>query len=167
MLGSSCPEVFGKKVTIQSFAKFTETFFHLFQRLFLIKLQDICNFVDKETPAQIFSYEFSEIFRVNRFAWHMWMTTSKCSLLSNVIYMFSDFSEKKRLNSRSKRKTCTSVLLKILLCSLLFFKDILDKALLIFTFTIFLANSLQTPKIDFIMYVSCKLLPNAQRINRR
>ena len=39
---------------------------------FLIKLQ-ACNFIKKETLAQVFSYEFCEIFETNFFTEHLWV----------------------------------------------------------------------------------------------
>ena len=50
-----------KKSGLRNFAKLTEK--HLCQSLFLIKLQILgpCNFIKKETLAQMFSYEFCEI----------------------------------------------------------------------------------------------------------
>ena len=45
--------------------------------------------------------EFSKILRGNFFAGHVRTATSECSLLSIVIYMISDFSEKKTLNCKS------------------------------------------------------------------
>ena len=81
MLGSSCLEVFCKKVTLKSFAKLTAT---PVPESFLRTLQDTC---DKETPEHVFSCEFSEIFRGNFFAGHLRMATTEYSL-------FHDFSEK-------------------------------------------------------------------------
>ena len=34
------------------------------------------NFIEKETPTQIFSYEISEIFKNTYFEEHMWTTAS-------------------------------------------------------------------------------------------
>ena len=50
-----------KKCVLKSFAKFTGK--HLYQSLlFLIKLHsEVCNFVKKDTLAQVFSYKFCEI----------------------------------------------------------------------------------------------------------
>ena len=39
----------------------------LCQSLFLMKLQAVCNFVKKETLAQVFSWKFCEIFKNNFF----------------------------------------------------------------------------------------------------
>ena len=84
MLGSSCPEVACKKFIIKSFTKFTG------------KLP--CRspfFLRKKTPVHVCSCEFSEIFLQNICKRPPLYCLSKCSLLSIVIYMFSDFSEKK------------------------------------------------------------------------
>ena len=54
---SSRPEVFCKKCVLKNFAKFTVK--HLSGVCFLIKLQ-ACNFIKKETLAQVFSCEFCE-----------------------------------------------------------------------------------------------------------
>ena len=45
---------------------------------FLIKLQtEACNFVKKETLAQVFYCEFCEDFRKTFFTEHLWMTASE------------------------------------------------------------------------------------------
>ena len=55
-------EVFCKKGVFKNFAKFTEK--HLCQSLFFKKLQaSACNFIKKETLAQVFSCEICEIFK--------------------------------------------------------------------------------------------------------
>ena len=47
---------------LRNFAKFTGK--HLYQRLFLNKVVDLaCNFIKKESLAQVFSSEFCEIFK--------------------------------------------------------------------------------------------------------
>ena len=57
---SSCPEVFFKKGVLRNFAKFTGE--HLCQSLFFNKVAGgACNFIKKETLAQVFSCEFCEI----------------------------------------------------------------------------------------------------------
>ena len=62
-----------RKGVLRSFAKFTGK--HLCQRLFLIKFQ-ACNFIKKESLAQVFSYEFCEISK-NTFTEHLWATASE------------------------------------------------------------------------------------------
>ena len=58
---SSRPVVFCEKGVLKNFAKFIEK--QLCHSLFLIKLQtETCNFIKKETLAQVFSCEFWEIF---------------------------------------------------------------------------------------------------------
>ena len=57
---SSRPEVFCKKGVLGNFAKFTGK--HLCQSLFFNKVAGgACNFIKKETLAQVFSCEFCEI----------------------------------------------------------------------------------------------------------
>ena len=61
--GSSRPDVFFEKGVLRNFAKFTRK--HLCQRLFFNKVAGLrpkaCNFIKKESPAQVFSCEFCEI----------------------------------------------------------------------------------------------------------
>ena len=60
---SSRPEVFCKKGFLRNFTKFTGK--HLCQRLFFNKVAGLrpeaCNFIKKESLAQVFSCEFCEI----------------------------------------------------------------------------------------------------------
>ena len=57
---SSRPDVFCKKGVLKNFAKLTEK--HLCQSLFFNKVAGpACNFIKKESPAQVFSYEFCKI----------------------------------------------------------------------------------------------------------
>ena len=57
---SSRPEVFCEKAVLGNFAKFTGK--HLCQNLFFNKVAGgACNFIKKETLAQVFSFEFCEI----------------------------------------------------------------------------------------------------------
>ena len=57
---SSRQEVFCKKGVLRNFAKFTRK--HLCQSLFFDKVAGLaCNFIKKETLAQVFSCEFCEI----------------------------------------------------------------------------------------------------------
>ena len=59
-LRSSRPEVFCKKGVLRNFTKFTGK--HLCQSLFFNKVAgQACNFIKKETLAQVFSCEFCEI----------------------------------------------------------------------------------------------------------
>ena len=58
---SNRPEVFYKKGVLRNFAKFTGK--HLCQSLFFNKVAGTaCNFIKKETLAQVFSCQFCEIF---------------------------------------------------------------------------------------------------------
>ena len=58
--GSSRPEVFCKKGVLRNFAKFTGK--HLCQSLLFNKVVgQACNFIKKDTLAQVFSCEFCEI----------------------------------------------------------------------------------------------------------
>ena len=55
------------------------TWKHLFQSLFFNKVADlwpeVCNFIKKETLAQVFSCEFCEISKNTFFTEHLWTTT--------------------------------------------------------------------------------------------
>ena len=56
------PEVFFKKGVLRNFTKFTRK--HLYQNLFFNKRNFIkTDFIKKEAQAQVFSCEFSEIFK--------------------------------------------------------------------------------------------------------
>ena len=59
-----------KKDILRSFAKFTWK--HLYRSLFINKILEI----KKETPTQIFSCEFNEIFKNTFFTEHFWMAAS-------------------------------------------------------------------------------------------
>ena len=69
-----------RKGVYRNIAKLTEK--HLCQSLFLIKLQaEACNFIKKETLAQVFSCEFSEISKSIFFTEHLrWL------LLTNFLF---------------------------------------------------------------------------------
>ena len=57
------PEVFCKKGVLKNFAKFTGK--HLCQSLFFNKVDlQACNFIKKETLAQVFSCKFCEISKI-------------------------------------------------------------------------------------------------------
>ena len=54
---------------------------------FLIKLQaETCNFIKKETLAQVFSCEFCEISKNTFFIEHFWTTASKLMITSSFHY---------------------------------------------------------------------------------
>ena len=78
----SRPEVFCKKGVLGNFAKFIGK--HLCQNLFFNKVAGLrpepCNFVKKETLAQVFSCEFCEISR-NTFSYRtLPVAASECKL---------------------------------------------------------------------------------------
>ena len=55
----TAPEVFYKKGVHRNFTKFTGK--HLCQSIFFNKVAGLCNFIKKETLAQVFYCEFCEI----------------------------------------------------------------------------------------------------------
>ena len=61
------PEMFCKKGVLRDFAKFTGN-----------NLCQACNFIKKETLAQVFSSEFCEISKNTFFTEHLWATASDC-----------------------------------------------------------------------------------------
>ena len=78
---SSRPEVCCKKGVIRNFVKFTGK--HLCQSLsFLTKLQaQTCNFIKKETLAQLFSCEFCEISTNTFFTEHQLLLSCQTSIM--------------------------------------------------------------------------------------
>ena len=71
------PDVFFKEGVLRNFAKFARK--HLCQSLFFNKdagLQLVCNFIKKETLAQVLSCEFCEISKNTFFKQHPWATAS-------------------------------------------------------------------------------------------
>ena len=69
ILRSSRPEVFYKKGVLRNLAKFTEK--QLCQSLFFNKGLQACNFIKKETLAQVFSC-FAKFLRTTFFIEHLW-----------------------------------------------------------------------------------------------
>ena len=64
-------EVFCKKAVQRNFAKFPGK--HLCQNLFFNKVAALaCNFIEKETLAQVFSCELCEISKNTFFTEHLW-----------------------------------------------------------------------------------------------
>ena len=64
-----------EKGVLRNFAKFTGK--HLCQSLFFNKVAGLaCNFIKKETLAQVFSCEFCEISKNTFFTEHLWTTAS-------------------------------------------------------------------------------------------
>ena len=78
---SSHQRCFAKIGLLRNFTKFTGKY--LCQSLFFNKVALACNFIEKETPAQVFSCEFCEISKNTFFAEHLWKTASEESSLSN------------------------------------------------------------------------------------
>ena len=79
------PEVFYKKGVLKNFTKFTGK--HLYQSLFLIKLQaSDLQLYGKETLAQVFSCEFCEIFKNTFFTGHLWATASGYKINFRIIF---------------------------------------------------------------------------------
>ena len=66
-----------KKSVLRNFTKFTAK--HLCQSLFFNKVAaQACNFIKKETLAQVSSCKFCEISKNTFFIEHLWTTASKC-----------------------------------------------------------------------------------------
>ena len=63
------PELFYKKVVLENFAKSTGK--HLCQRLFFNKVAGLWPLNKKETLAQVFSFDFCEIFKNTYFEEHL------------------------------------------------------------------------------------------------
>ena len=94
------PEVFWKKKhVLRNFAKFTGK--HLCQSPFfnIVAGPRACNFVKKETLAQVLFCEFCEISKNNFFTEHLWATASEpisiCSV--SVLYSYQFFVSCKNL----------------------------------------------------------------------
>ena len=74
------PEVFYEKRCSKNFAKFTGKY--LWQSLFFNKVAGAaCNFIKKETVAQVFFWEFCATFKNTFFTKHLRTTASICALL--------------------------------------------------------------------------------------
>ena len=63
-----------KKDVLKNFAEFTGNY----PQKSLSLQASVCNFIKKETLAQIFSYEFCEISKNTYFTEHLWATASSC-----------------------------------------------------------------------------------------
>ena len=73
-----------KKGVLRNFTKFTGK--HLCQSLFLNKVaSQACNFIKKETLAQVFFCDFCEISKSNFFTEHLWTTASISPLIITSI----------------------------------------------------------------------------------
>ena len=66
---SSRPEVFCKKSVLRNFTKFTGK--HLCQSLFIFSPKT-CNYIKKETLAQVFTFEICEISKNTFITEHLW-----------------------------------------------------------------------------------------------
>ena len=75
------PEVFYKKGVLRNFAKFTGK--HLCQSLCFNRPQ-ACNFIKKETLAEVFSCEFCEISKKTFFTEHLWVAASNSLILLHI-----------------------------------------------------------------------------------
>ena len=81
-------EVICKKSVLRNFRKLTGK--HLCQSLFFNKVAGLCKFIKKETLAQVFSCEFSEISKSTFFTENLSTTASEKSWLK----IYHDFKEK-------------------------------------------------------------------------
>ena len=80
MYRSSHRRCFVRKNVLRNFPKFTWK--HLCQSLSLVKLKvSACNFIKRESLAQVFSCEFCKISKNSFFIKHFRATASKCSVL--------------------------------------------------------------------------------------
>ena len=97
-----------KKGVLKNFAKFTGK--HLCQSLFLIKLY-ACNFIKKESLAQIFSYEFCEMSKNTIFTEHL--QTTVFVLHSQMLWVKAisrlSCSKKKRNLQENRLQVCNFV----------------------------------------------------------
>ena len=72
----SRPELFYKIGALKNFAKFSGK--HLWQSLFFNKVAETCNFIKKDTLAQVFSCKFWEIFKNTFLTEHLrWLLLQK------------------------------------------------------------------------------------------
>ena len=73
-----------KKGVLRNFTKFTEK--HLCESLFFNTVAGLaCNFIKKDTLAQVFLCKFCEISRNTFFTEHFWTTTSETLSLPKII----------------------------------------------------------------------------------
>ena len=56
-----------------------------------MKTTKACNFDKKETPMQVFSYEFSKTFKNTHFIEHLGLTASVCSTAYHHLMKASDW----------------------------------------------------------------------------
>ena len=87
---SSRPEVFCKKGVPRNFAKFTGK--HLCQRFFFNKVAGLaCNFIIKESLAQVFSCKFCEISK-NTFFYRTQVAASKITVFKKIRDSLTNFT---------------------------------------------------------------------------
>ena len=87
---------FVKKGVLKNFAKLTGK--HLCQSLFLNKVAGrACNFIKKESLAQVFSCEFCEFFKNTFFTEHLRVTASETELLSELSFSWNFLCSHKTL----------------------------------------------------------------------
>ena len=84
-----------RKGVLRNFVKFAGK--HLRQGLILIKLD--CNFIKKETLAQLFSSDFCEISRNTFFTEYLWATASKKYPNKHLLNLF-------KVNNTNTQKRC-------------------------------------------------------------
>ena len=78
VIRSCLPKVFYKKGVVKNFTKFIRK--HLCWSLFFNQACNFItkgNFITKETPTQVFSCEFYEVFKSNFFIEYLWGSTSE------------------------------------------------------------------------------------------
>ena len=96
----------GKKVAFNSYIN-KSIFLNIIPSGFMMFSGDIgkaCNFIKKETLAQMFSYEFCEISKNTFFTEHLWTTASKgyrrktaaCSKIVSLLRLFLRFFENQK-----------------------------------------------------------------------
>ena len=84
-----------KKCVLRNFTKFTGK--HLRQSLFFNEVTgQACNYIKKETLAQVFSCEFWEIYKSTFFTEHLWTTASGNSLRNrHLLSWIKEITKKK------------------------------------------------------------------------
>ena len=101
------PEVFCKKGVLRNFAKFTGK--HLCQSLFFNN-SAACNFINKETLAQVFFREFYKISMNTFFTEHLWTTASGLKSFVNSMLWLLSWCSRLRISAKSWKSFCLTVL---------------------------------------------------------